>query len=63
VKRACDAFAANEARRLEEFSQGTTARAHVRRWIKFAGQATRGHLRSSRTLDPTHADGALCETG
>lgn len=58
MKRACDAFAANEARRLEEFSLGTTAN-----WIKFAGQATRGHLRSSRTLDPAHADGPLCETG
>lgn len=63
VKRACDAFAADKARRLKDFSLGTTPGAHVRRWIKFAGQATRGRLRPTRPV-PAHAqDGALRETG
>jgi 2-polyprenyl-6-methoxyphenol hydroxylase-like FAD-dependent oxidoreductase len=64
VKRACDAFAADKARALKDFSLGTTPGAHVRRWIKFAGQATRGHLRPLRPFVPLHAQhGALRETG
>jgi 2-polyprenyl-6-methoxyphenol hydroxylase-like FAD-dependent oxidoreductase len=63
VKRACDAFAANKARRLKEFSLGTTPGAHVRRWIKFAGQATRGRLRLVRQPLPAHvSQDALRET-
>jgi 2-polyprenyl-6-methoxyphenol hydroxylase-like FAD-dependent oxidoreductase len=63
VKRACDDFAANKARQLKEFSLGTTPGAHVRRWIKFAGQSTRGRLRPERPFAPAHADGALGATG
>jgi 2-polyprenyl-6-methoxyphenol hydroxylase-like FAD-dependent oxidoreductase len=62
VKRACDAFAATKARRLKEFSLGTTPGAHVRRWIKFAGQATRGRLRPARLASAHPPAGALRET-